>query len=304
LRAGEGGKDFLNPCLLLHTLVQMGKIITKIVIVHSRKNSLAANMAVQIRVWLENEGRSARIIENSREQTLPASTWMGADMILTLGGDGTLLAVARDVQELGIPILGLNLGTVGFLTELSPTDWRESLTSILRGEYDMSQRLVISFHAIRSGEEFFRGYAINDLVISCGSLARMIRMDMWYGNDHLGTVRADGMIVSTPTGSSGYSISAGGPLIYPELNVFALTPICPFLHAFRPMVLPFENDLRVLVRDADADVYLTQDGQTGVVLAPGDNVFASRAEKPLNLVRPLHSHYAHKLKSKGFVRES
>ena len=282
----------------------MGKIITKIVIVHSRKNSLAANMAVQIRGWLENEGRSARIVENSREQTLPASTWAGADMILTLGGDGTLLAVARGVQELGIPILGLNLGNVGFLTELSPADWRESLTSILRGEYDMSQRLVISFHVIRRGEEFFRGYAINDLVISCGSLARMIRLDMWYGSDHLGTVRADGMIVSTPTGSSGYSISAGGPLIYPELNVFALTPICPFLHAFRPMVLPFENDLRVLVRDADVDVYLTQDGQTGVVLAPGDNIFASRAQKPLNLVRPLHSHYAHKLKSKGFVRES
>ena len=282
----------------------MGKIITKIVIVHSRKNSLAANMAVQIRGWLENEGRSARIVENSREQTLPVSTWAGADMILTLGGDGTLLAVARGVQELGIPILGLNLGNVGFLTELSPADWRESLTSILRGEYDMSQRLVISFHVIRRGEEFFRGYAINDLVISCGSLARMIRLDMWYGSDHLGTVRADGMIVSTPTGSSGYSISAGGPLIYPELNVFALTPICPFLHAFRPMVLPFENDLRVLVRDADVDVYLTQDGQTGVVLAPGDNIFASRAQKPLNLVRPLHSHYAHKLKSKGFVRES
>ena len=86
--------------------------------------------------------------------------------------------------------------------------------------------------------------------------------------------------------------------------MFALTPICPFLHAFRPMVLPFENDLRILVLNAASDVYLTQDGQTGVVLAPGDNIFASRAEKRLNLIRPLHSHYAHKLKSKGFVRES
>ena len=282
----------------------MGKIITKIIVVHNGANELARNMAAQISGWLENEGRSARVVETSREATHPASTWAGADMILTLGGDGTLLSVARAVQELGIPILGLNLGRVGFLTELSPTDWRESLTAILRGEYDMSLRLVISFHVLRRGQEYYRGYAINDLVISCGSLARMIRLDMWYGNDHLGTVRADGMIVSTPTGSSGYSISAGGPLIYPELNVFALTPICPFLHAFRPMVLPFENDLRVLVRDADVDVYLTQDGQTGVVLAPGDNVFASRAEKRLNLIRPLHSQYAHKLKSKGFIRES
>lgn len=286
------------------TLPQMGKIISKIVIVHNVENELAANMARQIRRWLVGEGRSARIVASSKEEVHCVSTWGDADMILTLGGDGTLLAVARAVQDMGIPILGLNLGKVGFLTELSPTDWRESLTLILRGEYDMSQRLVISFHVLRRGQEYYRGYAINDLVISCGSLARMIRLDMWYGNDHLGTVRADGMIVATPTGSSGYSISAGGPLIYPELNVFALTPICPFLHAFRPMVLPFENDLRILVLDAAPDVYLTQDGQTGVVLAAGDNIFASRAEKRLNLIRPLHSQYAHKLKSKGFVRES
>ncbi|ACU90451.1 ATP-NAD/AcoX kinase [Desulfomicrobium baculatum DSM 4028] len=282
----------------------MGKIISNIVIVHNVENELAANMAQQIRRWLVGEGRTARIVVSSKEKVHCVSTWGSADMILTLGGDGTLLAVARAVQDLGIPILGLNLGKVGFLTELSPTDWRETLTLILRGEYDMSRRLVISFHVLRRGQEYYRGYAINDLVISCGSLARMIRLDMWYGTDHLGTVRADGMIVATPTGSSGYSISAGGPLIYPELNVFALTPICPFLHAFRPMVLPFENALRILVLDADPDVYLTQDGQTGVVLAAGDNIFASRAEKRLNLIRPLHSQYADKLKSKGFVRES
>ncbi len=282
----------------------MGKIISDIVIVHGSGNDLAANMSRQIRQWLAGEGRKARIVASDKETVHCVSTWEGADMILTLGGDGTLLAVARAVQDLGIPILGLNLGKVGFLTELSPTDWRESLTLILRGEYEMSRRLVISFHVLRRGQEYYRGYAINDLVISCGSLARMIRLDMWYGTDHLGSVRADGMIVATPTGSSGYSISAGGPLIYPELNVFALTPICPFLHAFRPMVLPFENDLRILVQGADTDVYLTQDGQTGVVLAAGDNIFASRAEKRLNLIRSLHSQYAHKLKSKGFVRES
>ncbi|MGE4439887.1 MAG: NAD(+)/NADH kinase [Desulfomicrobium sp.] len=282
----------------------MGRIISNIVIVHGAGNDLAANMSRQIREWLAGEGRKARIVASDKEKVHCVSTWKGADMILTLGGDGTLLAVARAVQDLGIPILGLNLGKVGFLTELSPTDWRETLTLIMRGEYEMSRRLVISFHVLRRGQEYYRGYAINDLVISCGSLARMIRLDMWYGNDHLGSVRADGMIVATPTGSSGYSISAGGPLIYPELNVFALTPICPFLHAFRPMVLPFENDLRVLVQSADTDVYLTQDGQTGVVLAEGDNIFASRAEKRLNLIRPLHSQYAHKLKSKGFVRES
>lgn len=285
-------------------IAQMGTLIATIAIVYTAGNDSARGMAAQIRTWLDTEGREARIVETSKEAVHCTSVWSGVDMILTLGGDGTLLGVARAVQDLRIPVLGLNLGRVGFLTEISPTDWRESLAAILRGEFDISSRLVISFTVLRRGQEYCRGYAVNDLVISCGSLARMIRLDMWYGNDHLGSVRADGMIVSTPTGSSGYSISAGGPLIYPELDVFALTPICPFLHAFRPMVLPFENDLRILVQEAVSEVYLTQDGQTGTILSPGDNVFVSRAHNRLRLVRPLHSHYAHKLKSKGFIRES
>jgi NAD+ kinase len=282
----------------------MGKIISKIAVVFRTGNDQAGRMARQISHWLEVEGRKVSIVESSKEAVHCVSTWDGMDMILTLGGDGTLLALARAVHDLGIPILGLNMGNVGFLTELSPSDWRESLVSILRGEYDISTRLVISFCVLRRGQEYYRGCAVNDLVVSCGSLARMIRLDMWYGSDHLGTVRADGMIVATPTGSSGYSISAGGPLVYPELDVFTLTPICPFLHAFRPMVLPFENDLRIQVLHAASDVYLTQDGQTGVILTPGDNVFATRAVNGLKLIRPMHSHYAHKLKSKGFIRES
>ena len=292
-----------SPCPFAYT-AKMGSLIAKIVIAYTTGNTLARDMAAQIQAWLETEGREARIVESTKDTVHCTSTWDGVDMILTLGGDGTMLGIARAVQDLGIPILGLNLGKVGFLTEISPADWRASLTEILRGEFVLSTRLVICFSVLRKGQEHYRGYAVNDLVISCGSLARMIRLDMWYGSDHLGTVRADGMIVATPTGSSGYSISAGGPLIYPELEVFALTPICPFLHAFRPMVLPFEHDLRILVREAVSDVYLTQDGQTGVVLIPGDNVFVSKAQKRLQLIRPPHSHYAHKLKSKGFIRES
>jgi len=282
----------------------MSSIISKIAIAYTVGNVHARDMAVQIAAWLEEQGRHGRIVESHKEKVHCVSVWEGVDMILTLGGDGTMLGIARAVQELGLPILGLNLGKVGFLTEISPADWRDSLTAILRGEYDISARLVLSFNVLRRGQEHYRGYAINDLVISGGSLARMIRLDMWYGSDHLGSVRADGIIVATPTGSSGYSISAGGPLVYPELDVFTLTPICPFLHAFRPMVLPFENDLRITVQNAASEVYLTQDGQIGEVLSPGDNIMISKAPKRLQLVRPLHSHYAHKLKSKGFVRES
>lgn len=282
----------------------MGTRISSIILVYSAGNAAAGNMATHIRDWLAVEGCNAHIIESSREAEHDPATWAGSELILTLGGDGTLLAAARSVLDTGLPILGLNMGHVGFLTEIGPTDWRETLTAIVRGEYAISSRSAVSFSVLRGGQECYSGYAVNDLVVSCGSLARMIRLDLWYGGDHLGTVRADGIIVATPTGSSGYSISAGGPLLYPELDVFALTPICPFLHAFRPMVLPFENDLRIQVLDAVSDVYLTQDGQTGLVLTPGDNVVVSTAKKRLQLVRPVHSHYAHKLRSKGFIRES
>jgi NAD+ kinase len=281
----------------------MKSTLKQMMLVHMVGNELAAQMALEIQDWLRKNGCISTIFQATKNTSLEAD-WDNVDMVLTLGGDGTLLGVARGVLEREIPVLGLNLGKVGFLTELSPEDWQGTLEDIVVGRYALSSRLVVSFKVFRHEQEFYQGYAVNDLVISCGSLARMIRLNMWYGRDHLGMVRADGMIVATPTGSSGYSISAGGPLIYPELDVFALTPICPFLHAFRPMILPFEDDLHVEVLEADSKVYLTQDGQTGVVLRTGDKVIASRAQKRLLLVRPLHSHYAHKLKSKGFIRES
>ncbi|NLV96344.1 MAG: NAD(+)/NADH kinase [Desulfovibrionales bacterium] len=281
----------------------MKSTLKQMMLVHMVGNELAAQMALEIQDWLRKNGCISTIFQATKNTSLEAD-WDNVDMVLTLGGDGTLLGVARGVLEREIPVLGLNLGKVGFLTELSPEDWQGTLEDIVVGQYALSSRLVVSFKVFRHEQEFYQGYAVNDLVISCGSLARMIRLNMWYGRDHLGMVRADGMIVATPTGSSGYSISAGGPLIYPELDVFALTPICPFLHAFRPMILPFEDDLHVEVLEADSKVYLTQDGQTGVVLRTGDKVIASRAQKRLLLVRPLHSHYAHKLKSKGFIRES
>jgi len=193
---------------------------------------------------------------------------------------------------------------LGFLTEVSASDMIAAVDSCFSGEARVERRMMLRADLRRGGRTRATFSCLNDVVVAKTALARMIDIRVDVGGGLLTTMRCDGIIVATPTGSSGYSISAGGPLIYPELNVFALTPICPFLHAFRPMVLPFENDLRVLVLDADVEVFLTQDGQTGVVLAPGDNIFASRAEQPLQLIRPLHSHYAHKLKSKGFVRES
>ncbi len=280
----------------------MERVLTTVAVGFHTGNRRAELMVGAVAAWLTDHGRRVVVVETRKEEGCCPAPWEEVDVLLTLGGDGTMLGFARRVVERGVPILGLNVGEVGFLTELTPRDWQEGLLAILAGEYEISSRLVLACEVLRRGEKAYRGYAVNDLVIGCGSLARMIRLDVWYGSDHLGQVRADGVIVATPTGSSGYSISAGGPLVYPELDVFVLTPICPFLHAFRPMVLPLEEDIRVHVVEARSSVVLTQDGQVGVTLQTGDNVFVSGAAHRLRLVRPLHSHYASKLKSKGFLR--
>lgn len=280
----------------------MERVLTTVAVGFHTGNQRAARMAGAVAAWLTEHGRRAVMVETRKEESCCPAPWEEVDLLLTLGGDGTMLGFARRVLERQIPMLGLNVGEVGFLTELTPGDWQTCLPAILAGEYEISARLVLGYTVLRRGAVAHRGCAVNDLVVGCGSLARMIRLDVWYGGDHLGQVRADGLIVATPTGSSGYSISAGGPLVYPELDVFVLTPICPFLHAFRPMVLPLEEDIRVHVVEARSQVMLTQDGQVGVTLQTGDNVFVSRAPHRLRLVRPLHSHYASKLKSKGFLR--
>ena len=280
----------------------MERVLSTVAVGFHTGNQRAELMAGAVAAWLTEQGCRAFVVETRKEETCCPAPWEQVDLLLTLGGDGTMLGFARRVLELGVPMLGLNVGEVGFLTELTPTDWQTCLPAILAGEYEISSRLVLACTVLRRGEVAYQGYAVNDVVIGCGSLARMIRLDVWYGGDHLGQVRADGLIVATPTGSSGYSISAGGPLVYPELDVFVLTPICPFLHAFRPMLLPLEEEIRVHVLEARSQVVLTQDGQVGVTLHTGDNVFASRAKYRLRLVRPLHSHYASKLKSKGFLR--
>ena len=280
----------------------MERVLATIAVGFHTDNVRARQMSSAVVHWLEEHGRRAVVVETRKEETCCQAPWEEVDLLLTLGGDGTMLGFARRVVDREVPMLGLNVGEVGFLTELTLADWQDRLPAILAGEYAFSLRMVLSCSVLRCGQLAHRGYAVNDVVIGCGGLARMIRLDVWYGEDHLGGVRADGLIVATPTGSSGYSISAGGPLVYPELDVFVLTPICPFLHAFRPMVLPLEEQIRVHVQEARTPTVLTQDGQVGVDLQPGDNILVSKASHRLRLVRPLQSHYASKLKSKGFLR--
>ena len=197
----------------------------------------------------------------------------GLDLLITLGGDGTILRAARIGSRYGVPILGVKLGRVSFLAELRPENWREPLARLLAGDYWLEERMLLDIAVGRSGEPVIvNSYtALNDVVVSRGGLARLIAVEAWVDQNYLTTYRADGVIVATPTGCTGYALAAGGPILPPELKNILLIPICPHLSLDRPVVLSQGSTVALKVH-ADHPAILTVDGQFEIGLAEGDQV--------------------------------
>ena len=225
------------------------------------------------------------------------------DMLFVLGGDGTLISVARRMIGLGAPLLGVNLGRLGFLAELAADDWRAAVDDVLAGAYAVTERMVAGFAVLRGGGVAAEGLAVNDLVVSRGVMARLIRLGLSWGGEDMGTHRSDGLILSTPTGSTAYGVSAGGPIVHPELDALCVTPICPFLGGFKPLVLPADRELSVRVEESAGEVHLTEDGQRTLRLMPGDELVVRRHERTVRIVRPFASPYFARLRAKGFLAE-
>jgi NAD+ kinase len=279
--------------------------IRHIILVVKAGHGKARCLAREIKAWIDERHVHALVVENKMDCDLLELGREKPDCVIVLGGDGTMLSVARKINGLGIPLLGVNLGNVGFLTEATPQNWQQTLEDLFAGRLSVSSRTVLEYAVFRQGEDTpaCSGKAFNDLVVNRGALARLINLKVAYGDQSLGTVRADGLIVSTPTGSTGYCVSAGGPLVYPDLDVFVLTPICPFLDTFAPLVLPFDEPLSVTVEPNSGEIYLTLDGQKGFCLAAGDRVEIARARTRIKLIATRSSSYMDKLKTKGFIRE-
>lgn len=225
------------------------------------------------------------------------------DLALVLGGDGTFIAAARKLLLRGVPLMGVNFGQVGFLADLSADDWREGLSDVVRGNFSITPRLVLAYAVVRGGEVIRKGLAVNEIVISRGMLARLIRLGFSYDGMSVISMRSDGVIVCTPTGSTAYGVSAGGPLLMPEVEAFSVVPICPFLNGFKPLVLPAGKVLEIQVQGEAGDVSITEDGQAIVDLASGDEVVVRRCDHDLLLAETSRTSYFDKLKSKGFLLE-
>ncbi|MBT8763796.1 NAD(+)/NADH kinase [Desulfohalobiaceae bacterium Ax17] len=272
-----------------------------IVIITKAQNKDALSLALQIEAWLMARNLKSWTLDNQVQSTIIDIGSLKPDLILVLGGDGTILSVARKITTSDVPFLGVNLGQVGFLAEISPVNWQEQLEIILGGTYRISERLVLSFKVIRQGKVFKEGQAINDLVVHRGGLARLINLDLTLGSQKFGHLRADGIIFATPTGSTAYSVSAGGPLVYPELDAFVVTPICPFLQNFRPLVLPGRERARIYIQDIDPEIMLTVDGQAGYSLNFGDVVEIEKSEKRFKLISPENVDFVQKLVERKFL---
>jgi len=206
------------------------------------------------------------------------------ELIIVLGGDGTLISVARQVGHRHVPILGINLGRLGFLTEVTLAELPEMLDRVVRGEYDISERMMLDARIRRNGEVVGSYTVLNDVVINKGALARIIDMSTSVDGRHLSTYKADGLIVATPTGSTGYNLAAGGPIIYPEINSLVISPICPHMLTNRPIVVWSKSVIEIEVSFEDDVVFFTADGQVGRKLLPGDIVEVRRSEARTRLI--------------------
>ena len=221
------------------------------------------------------------------------------DFIMVLGGDGTLLSVTRLLDQHNIPILGVNLGSLGFLTETTMQELFNRLGKVLEGDYVLQDRIRLTTCIHRDGEGLPQPLVLNDVVINKGALARILSLEVYVDDLHLTTYRADGLIVSTPTGSTAYSMAAGGPILYPNLHALVLTPICPYTLSHRPIVLPDTAKIEVILQTPNEDVLVTLDGQIGMQLEYGDVIKIQRADDPIQLIRTTkQDRYFHVLRTK------
>jgi len=257
-------------------------------------------LAEKIAAWLDLRGVPNTTTEN-REDLRDCLAVDDATLVLVLGGDGTMISVARKIYGENIVLLGISFGRVGFLAECSKDSWRSDLEAVLCHGVAVSSRMLLDVRVLRRSETLLSTVAVNDIVVGRGNLARLIHLELVVEDERIASLRADGLILSTPTGSSAYSYSAGGPLIHPNLDVIGITPICSFLTDIKPFVLPADKRIAIDVAEDALDAYLTLDGQAGVHLQPGDRILATGSSRRMLLAAVAPQSYFQKLKAKGFI---
>jgi NAD+ kinase len=279
--------------------------VKRIGIVAKTDRQEARPMLTELLRWCAGNGLEA-VLEKDTASLVPEASVTAvskpdlpahADVLVVLGGDGTLLSVARLVGDLGVPILGVNIGGLGFLTAFTADEMFLALEALRRDELVVEERMMLAARVTRQGERLTDYVALNDVVITKSAMSRIITLAVSVAGEFATGYRADGLIISTPTGSTAYCLSAGGPIVFPTMEAMVLTPICSHTLTNRPIVLPATQVLAVTL-ESDQDVMLTLDGQVGFALKRADTVEIRRAAARTRLVRVPHKHFFAVLRTK------
>jgi len=220
------------------------------------------------------------------------------DLLLVLGGDGTMIATARLIGDQEVPVLGINYGGLGYLAEFRIEELFSSLESILSGNYRLDRRVMLAVELRRGNDPPKTSRVLNDVVINKSALARIIEIETYFDRYFVNAFRADGLIVSTPTGSTAYNLSAGGPVIFPSMNAVVITPICPFTLSNRPIVVPDNAEIELLLKTDNEEVALTLDGQVGFPMEVEDRVVIRKSRTTFNIIQPSNRNYFDVLRDK------
>ncbi|HEV8369962.1 MAG TPA: NAD(+)/NADH kinase [Pyrinomonadaceae bacterium] len=228
----------------------------------------------------------------------PEKLAASVDLILVLGGDGTMIATARLIGDHAVPVLGVNYGGLGYLTEFRIEELYAALKSILSSNYRLDKRVMLHVDLQRADTTISSSRVLNDVVINKSALARIIEIEAYLNEQFVNSFRADGLIVSTPTGSTAYNLSAGGPVVFPSMNAIVITPICPFTLSNRPLVVPDDAVIELRLKTDHEDVALTLDGQVGFPLKVDDRIVIGKSRTTFNLIQPSNRNYFDVLRDK------
>ncbi|TYB32869.1 MAG: NAD(+) kinase [Flexistipes sinusarabici] len=263
-----------------------------------------ADITIQICDYLKSEGKNV-LLEERTASVLGYSDFTAhdeiknnADLLIVLGGDGTLISSNRIISGANIPILGVNLGRLGFLTETKVEEALDTVKKVLSGNYRFDNRMKLISDIFYDEEKVFGIEVLNDIVINKGALARIIDIEVHIDNQYVNTYRADGLIISTPTGSTAYTLAAGGPIVYPTLNSIILTPICPHSLTHRPIVIHDDSEIKIRILNDDEKVFITYDGQIGRKMSLKEEIFIYKSPQPVKLIVSQKRNYFALLKEK------
>lgn len=262
--------------------------------IFSKPNSMAApGVLKNLLAWLDEHGVRVRMDESTAQYAdgnaigfVREDVPEGCQLVIVLGGDGTLLSAARAVGDREIPLFAVNLGSLGFLTAITVDEFPVELGRFFNGEHKISKRRMLHADLERNGTITARYGALNDVVVTKASIARMIEVQVLVNRHLMTAYRADGLIVCSPTGSTAYSLAAGGPIVFPTVEAVCITPICPHMLTNRPVIVPSDVEITIVNQAPDASAYLTVDGQVGEPLHQGDRIHFRRTVHFIHLVRP------------------